>query len=104
MQIHLIEKLNNFKKLRDDIWESGWWKLKEDKAQKLVGGKIYFHKERQEPSFYGGTVRGYRVEQDGQYQGRIIFEFQYSQACREIRTDRSGWSMKMKIITGLEQG
>jgi hypothetical protein len=98
MKIHLIEKLNNFKKLRDNIWESGGWKLNESKAKGLIGGKIYFHKERQEASFYGGTVRGFRVEQDGQNQGKIAFEFQYHQECRNIRTDRTGWSMKMKII------
>jgi hypothetical protein len=104
MKIHLIEKMNNFKKLRDNIWESGGWKLNEGKAKELIGGKIYFHKERQEASFYGGTVRGFRVEQDGENQGKIAFEFQYHQECRNIRTDRTGWSMKMKIIAEPEAG
>jgi hypothetical protein len=98
MKIHVIEKMNNFKKLRDNIWESSGWKLKESKAKELIGGKIFFHKERQEASFYGGTLRGFRVEQDGENQGRIVFEFQYHQECRNIKTDRTGWSMKMKII------
>jgi hypothetical protein len=98
MKIHLVERLNNFTKLKDKVWECGWWKLNENKAQKLVGGEIYFHKSRQEPSFYGGTILGFRVEQEGQYQGRIVFQFQYGQAFRNIRTDRSGWSLEMKII------
>ena len=98
MKIHLVEKLNNFKMINNNIWESSGWKLNESKAKKLIGGEIYFHKERQEPSFYGGTVKGYRVEQDGRNQGKIVFEFQYHQECRNIRTDRNGWSMKMKII------
>jgi hypothetical protein len=38
------------------------------------------------------------VEQDGQYQGRIIFKLQHSQSCRNVRTDKSGWSKAMKII------
>ncbi|MBA4395764.1 MAG: hypothetical protein C0394_00015 [Syntrophus sp. (in: bacteria)] len=104
MKVHVIEKTNNFKKLRDNIWESGGWKLNESKAKELIGGKIYFHKERQEASFYGGTVKGFRVEQDGANQGRIAFEFQYHQECRNIRTDRTGWSMKMKIIAEPEPG
>ena len=103
MRIHLIEKTNNFKKLRENIWESGGWKLQQSKAEKLIGGKIFFHKERQEASFYGGTVQGVRVEQDGVNQGRIAFEFQFHQDCRNIKTDRTGWSMKMKIIAEPEQ-
>ncbi len=101
MNIHIVEHVNNFVKLHDNVWESGWWQLDESKAQKLVGGEIYFHKKRQEPSFYGGTVLGYRVEQEGQYQGRIIFKLQYRHTCRNVRTDKSGWSKEMKII-GLE--
>ena len=32
MQIHLIENADNFTKLRDKVWESGWWVLTEDEA------------------------------------------------------------------------
>jgi hypothetical protein len=98
MNIHLIEQLNNFVKLQDNSWESGWWQLEESKAQKLIGGEIYFHKKQQEPSFYGGTIMGYRIEQDGQYQGKIVFKLQHKQSCRNVRTDKNGWSKKMKII------
>jgi hypothetical protein len=98
VNIHIIEQSNNFVKLQDNTWESGWWQLEESEAQKLVGGEIYFHKKRQEPSFYGGKILGYRVEQDGQYQGRIIFKLQHNQSCRNVRTDKSGWSKAMKII------
>ena len=98
MNIHLVEPLNHLVKLQDDIWESGWWRLDEDKAKKLVGGEIYFHKKRQEASFYGGTILGYRVNQDGEYQGKIIFKFQHSQSCRNVRTDRSGWNKNVKVM------
>ncbi len=98
MNIHIIEPINNFIKLNDNVWESGGWKLAEDRAKKLVGGEIYFHKKRTEPSFYGGTVLGYRVAQEGQDSGRIIFKLQYKKECRNVRTDSSGWSNKIKII------
>jgi hypothetical protein len=98
MQIHLIEKADNFNKLREKIWECGWWKLDEDKAKKLVGGHIYFHKKRSEPSFYGGSILGYRVKQEEPNQGRIIFEFEYRSACRGIKTDKIGWSIEKKIV------
>jgi hypothetical protein len=103
MKIHLIEKFNNFSNLRDYVWECGWWKMKEGKAQDLVGGEIYFHKKRLEPSFYGGTIVGYRVEQDGDHQGQTVFEFQYNHSSRNVRTNKYGWSREMKIIEEPEQ-
>ena len=98
MNIHIIEPVNRFVKLDDNVWESGAWKLTEDRAQKLVGGEIYFHRNRTEPSFYGWTVLGYRVEQEGQDTRRIVFKLQYKKECRNVRTDPSGWSNKIKII------
>ena len=99
MNIHLIEPLNHFVKLKDNVWESGWWRLTEDKAKKLIGSEIYFHKKRLEPSFYGGTILGYRVNQDGgEYQGKIIFKLKHSQSCRNVSTDKFGWSKGVKII------
>ncbi len=98
MNIHLVEPLNNFVKLQENVWESGSWGLDEGQAKELVGGEIYFHKKRQEPSFYGGTILGYRVHQDGEYQGRIVFQLRHSQACRNVRTDKSGWVKDIKIV------
>lgn len=98
MNIHLVEPLNHFVKLKENVWESGMWGLDDSQAKKLVGGKIYFHKKRQEPSFYGGTILGYRVQQDGESQGKIVFQLQHSQSCRNVCTDKSGWSKDMKII------
>jgi hypothetical protein len=97
MNIHLVEPLNHFVKIEDNVWESGWWNLDESEAKKLVGGEIYFHKKRQEPSFYGGTILGYRINDGGEYQGRVIFKLKYSQACRNIRTTKSGWTKDVKI-------
>jgi hypothetical protein len=98
MNIHLIETSNNFVKLQDNTWESGWWSIDESQAQKLVGGEIYFHKKQQEPSFYGGIITGYRIEQDGQYQGKVVFTLRYSDAGRNVKADKHGWSKHIKII------
>jgi hypothetical protein len=99
MDIHIIEPLNNFVKLPDDKWESGWWSIDESKAKELVGGEIYFHKKQLEPSFFGGSITGYRIDQDTKNQGKIIFTLQYNEASRNVRTDKLGWSKKMKIIS-----
>jgi hypothetical protein len=98
MDIHLVEPMNHFVKLKDNAWESGSWELDDSLAKKLVGGKIYFHKKRQEPSFYGGTIVGYRVQTDGEYQGKIVFQLQHSQSCRNVTTAKSGWSKNVKIV------
>src|SRR5512136_1524454 len=99
MDIHILEPLNNFVKLQDEEWESGWWSMDEDKVKELVGGEIYFHKKRLEPSFFGGIITGYRIEQDVPHQGSIVFTLQYNAKCRNVKTDTHGWSKKMKIIS-----
>lgn len=98
MNIHLIEPINHFVMLNDNEWESGGWTLDEGQAQKLVGGEIYFHKKRSEPSFYGGTILGYRVSNEGEHQGKIVFKLRYSLSCRNVRTDISGWKKEVKIV------
>ena len=103
MSIHVLEPVNNFIKLRDNIWECGWWKLDEDKIQDLIGSEIYFHKKRLEPSFYGGTIRGYRLEQEGPHQGKVVFEFEFQQTCRNIKTNGAGWSLEMKLVDEREK-
>jgi hypothetical protein len=97
MNIHLVEPLSRIVRLQETVWESGGWVLDESKAQELVGGEIYFHKKRPEPSFYGGTILGYRVLQEGTDQGRIVFKLQYRHTCRNVSTKKSGWVKDMKI-------
>lgn len=97
MNIHLVENTNNFTKLDDNDWESGWWNLDEDVVKKLVGGEIYFHKSRNAPSYYGGIITGYRIEQEGQHEGMIVFMLKHSVACRNVKTGTRGWSGKIKM-------
>jgi hypothetical protein len=101
MNIHIIEPLNNFVKLAEDRWESGSCSVDESNAKKLVGGEIYFHKKRLEPSFFGGSITDYRINQDAQNQEKIVFTLQYNATCRNVKTDKYGWSKKMKL-TGNE--
>lgn len=98
MNIHLIETMNNFKRLEDKTWESGWWSLDQETVKKLVGGEVYFHRKKEEVSFYGGTVMGYRIEQEGEHRGRIVLNLRPCNTCRNVRTDKHGWSGEMKII------
>ena len=96
--IYLIERLDNFTQLADKTWESGFWALSEQVAKKLTGGSIFFHKKQAAPSFFGGIIVGHRVQDEGEYQGRIIFKFQYFPDHRNVKTDRARWRNEMKIL------
>ena len=60
-RIHLIERDDHFVPLGNSVYESGFWKLTEEKAELLKDGMIYFHKAQDEPSFYGGRIIDYRI-------------------------------------------
>src|SRR5512145_3063840 len=99
--IHLIENQHRFKKIGDDIYESGYWKVKEIKAAKLRGGSIFFHEKHDEPSFFGGTIINYRIatkKETDEYNGRVIFIFRSARDHKDFRTDKHGWGNEKKII------
>jgi len=97
-RIHLIENEGSIKKVDEKTWESGDWAVTEGTAKKLIDGSILFHKKQAQPSFFGGVIEGYRVQEEGKSQGRIIFSFRYSADCRQVSTERSGWRNEMKIV------
>jgi hypothetical protein len=79
-----------------DIFRDGYWKIAEATAEALIGGKIYFHKHKAEPSFFGGVITN--TERVNQYPDRIGFLFKPDQACKDIKTPLEGWAQEMKII------
>lgn len=98
--IHLIEDLGNMKMLNkaNSEWESGWWAVAPETAEKLIGGNIYFHKKQAEPSFFGGLILGYRIETTGEWAGRVIFQFKTGLEFKGIKAGSSGWGMEKKIV------
>lgn len=98
--IHFIEDLGNMKMLNkaNSEWESGWWAVNPETAEKLVGGNIYFHKKQAEPSFFGGVITAYRIETTGEWVGRIIFQFKTGLEFKGIKAGSSGWGMEKKIV------
>lgn len=99
-RIHLIEKLNLFKPLGEGKWESGWWAIPEETARALIGGLILFHEEQKKPSYFGGKISDYRIEGVGEYEGRIIFKFEFLQECKGVKAGSDGWSFEKKITWG----
>ncbi len=90
--IHLIEKAGTAQGLKTvnfaaGLFTSGFWKVSEDTAQKLVGGKIYLHTAWSSPSHFGGTIDSYSVHQSpgDDVDGRIVFHFTSQPEAKNVR-------------------
>ena len=55
------------------VFEFGMWAITEDEAKALIGGMIYLHDAKAEPSYFGGVVTGYRPADGAEYAGRWVF-------------------------------
>lgn len=95
--IHLIARNDKIIKVSDQVWESGDWALPEAKAKSLRGGSILFHKKRSEPSYFGGLILSYRLQEKGQKKGAVIFTFEY-RADHRLVLGQGGWNKDMKIV------
>jgi hypothetical protein len=75
---HFIGKLGENLRIIDKVkrrYTSGVWDISADDAARLVGGSIYLHKTKAEPSFFGGRVLSFRqVETDYAHSTRVEFE------------------------------
>jgi hypothetical protein len=99
--LHLIERMGHMTCLNKDhsVWESGWWAISPRTAERLVGGRIFFHKSQTKPSFFGGTITAFRVEAQGEWSGRVLFTFVAEQELRGLSTSREGWGMEKKLVS-----
>ena len=99
-RIHLIEKDGRITKVEGQVWESGFWSIPfpEAKSKQLLGGSILFHKKKSEPSFFGGLILNYRIQENGEFKGRVIFTFEYRADHRGFIAEREGWSKDMKVV------
>jgi hypothetical protein len=62
------------------LWRTGHWVFTLPEAQKMIGGRLYLHETKAEPSHFGGIVRA--VEQvelvDMARSSRIVFTIEFS--------------------------
>ena len=98
--IHLLERTDNVRKTdrSKNEWESGYWVLTEEVAQKLIGSVLYLHRSKLQPSHFGGDILGYRVEESGAEAGRVVFIVRARADCKGMKTDNKGWSNNQKIF------
>lgn len=98
--IHLIERLDNVRRIDKDRkeWESGYWAISEDTAQKLIGGDLYLHRAQNEESYFGGEILSYHVHASGPEAGRIVFRIQFDPKYKGVKTGREGWGNEKKYV------
>lgn len=98
--IHFIERSDNVRKTNrlKNEWESGFWDVTEETAQKLVGGMLYLHRSRHQPSHFGGRILSYRIEQAGASAGCVVFTVRATADCKDVKTESKGWAKDHKIL------
>ncbi len=98
--IHVIERLSNLRQIPESPgeWESGYWAIAVATASTLLGGDLFLHSHQTDPSHFGGAIVSYRIQPDGEYQGRVIFRFRYTQKHKGVKTGKKGWGNEKMII------
>jgi hypothetical protein len=98
--IHLIEQKGNVWKVQGttDEWESGYWVVSAETAERLKGGDLYLHSAQAEPSHFGGAILGYRIQEQGPVSGRYIFRIRATGAHRGVLAGRAGWGNEKKLV------
>jgi hypothetical protein len=100
-RIHLIEKQGRMKPVRAGSaeYESGYWVINPETANRLIGGEIYFHKAQAAPAYFGGVIQSWRIQPEGEFSGRVIFLFlPDGQRFRGTLAGREGWGREKKIV------
>jgi len=99
-RIHFVERLRNFTRIHGtkDEYESGFWVVAPETADKLIGGDIYFHEAQGQASYYGGKILGYRIQEGGDLAGRLIFHFKSTPGHQGVQAGRGGWGNEKKIV------
>ena len=82
--IHLLARKGDqrptaFRHLGNGLHLSGWWKLTEAEAKRLVGGDVYLHETKGDVSWLGGQVAAYELADPASTDaGRIGLHFRPS--------------------------
>jgi len=101
--LHLIEKGEFSENLKcvdkeKNEWESGFWAIVPDTAQRLVGGTIHLHAAQDRRSHFGGDILGFRVATEDAHKGRVVFRFRATPDGRDVRAGPDNWSQEKKFV------
>lgn len=87
-------------------YTSSAWLLKPDDAAAIVGGTVFFHETKSQPSYFGGTVQSVEVtdplEGDEAEPGRkrYVLTLTATRGAKGVKWDRRGQSHGMAWTSG----
>ena len=86
-RIHLIcRNRDGISPISFPTFESRAWDIPEQDAVDLIGGMIHFHETKSEPSYFGGLVRSFRIEQiDAAHSKRVVFVLESVAEARKVK-------------------
>ena len=93
-RIHLIEKQWQVQPNADEpeVLESGYWKhIEPQVAERLIGGKIYFHLTQQERAYASGRIVGYRHSTESEREDSIVFLLRLDEPTERVRVENQNW-------------
>ena len=83
--IHVLEKYDTGKCIQlssqPNVWASGTWAMKPDKAKSLIGNLICIHKSQKEPYVFGGRILAVN-HVDGGRDDRHCIQFEVSESVK----------------------
>jgi hypothetical protein len=96
--ICFIEKMREQKPIKDsnNEWESGNWVVAKEKAESLIGKRIYFHEKQIEPSYSGGVITNFHVHPETP--NRIVFTYIPDNEGIGYLAGDEGWRNEQKTI------
>lgn len=99
--VHFVERKNNVHPIPESLgeWESGYWLIAEETAQRLIGADLYLHSGQSDPSHFGGKIVAFRIHRDdSEIDGRIVFRIKVSPEYKGVKTEHKGWGNEKKIV------
>ena len=81
-------------------YESCCWVIGDDVRQALLaGGRVYFHDAQTSPSFFGGTITGFReTASEAGKPRRWAVEFVFEEQARNVLAGPDGWKRESKFV------
>jgi hypothetical protein len=100
--IHFVERKNNVHRVQGttDEWESGYWVVGHDTADRLVGGELYLHAKQDAESHFGGRILSWRAIDDPTKEdihGRLVFRIRFTPAHRGVKVGPEGWGNEKNL-------
>jgi hypothetical protein len=74
-EIHFICRRGlNLQTIKHPVYESGFWDVSREDAERLAGGMVFLHETKSKPSYFGGRIDAFReVDTDMPHARRVIF-------------------------------